>query len=214
MEELNKIGEQPADQIMSNVAEASENLSAGKSEEQGSPLGKFKDAKSLLGAYNELEKEFTKKCQRLSELEKHEADNVVENTAPVYMQNDWQNEIQSFLESHKEAQSFAKDIAKELMENKDLANSPNALDLAYAKVLSKNYKSADELLGDETFVNEKILNNEKIRSQIINDYLKGVVQNSTPPLILDNKGSSLGFSIEQTPKSLEEARKMVEKMFK
>ena len=26
---------------------------------------------------------------------------------------------------------------------------------------------------DETFVNEKILNNEKIRSQIINDYLKG-----------------------------------------
>lgn len=32
-------------------------------------FGKFKDAKSLLNAYNSLEAEFTKRCQRLRELE-------------------------------------------------------------------------------------------------------------------------------------------------
>lgn len=32
-------------------------------------LGKFKDVKSLLNAYNSLESEFTKRCQRLKELE-------------------------------------------------------------------------------------------------------------------------------------------------
>ena len=33
-------------------------------------IGKFKDAKSLLEAYNNLQSEFTRKCQKLSELEK------------------------------------------------------------------------------------------------------------------------------------------------
>lgn len=32
-------------------------------------LGKFKDVKSLLDAYNSLQSEFTKRCQRLKELE-------------------------------------------------------------------------------------------------------------------------------------------------
>ena len=33
-------------------------------------IGKFKDAKSLLESYNNLQSEFTRKCQKLSELEK------------------------------------------------------------------------------------------------------------------------------------------------
>ena len=33
-------------------------------------IGKFKDTKSLLEAYNNLQSEFTRKCQKLSELEK------------------------------------------------------------------------------------------------------------------------------------------------
>lgn len=33
-------------------------------------IGKFKDAKTLLSAYNNLQSEFTRKCQKLSELEK------------------------------------------------------------------------------------------------------------------------------------------------
>ena len=32
-------------------------------------LGKFKDAQSLLKAYNSLQSEFTKRCQRIKELE-------------------------------------------------------------------------------------------------------------------------------------------------
>jgi len=36
-------------------------------------LGKFKDVKSLLSAYNSLQAEFTKRCQRLKELETESA---------------------------------------------------------------------------------------------------------------------------------------------
>ena len=40
----------------------------GVSEEEVS-LGKFKDVKALIHAYNSLEAEFTKRCQRIKELE-------------------------------------------------------------------------------------------------------------------------------------------------
>lgn len=43
---------------------------------EGSSLGKFKSEQSLLEAYNNLQAEFTRKCQKLSELEKHSLDNV------------------------------------------------------------------------------------------------------------------------------------------
>ena len=38
--------------------------------EKGETIGKFKSVEALYDAYNNLEKEFTKKCQRLSEIEK------------------------------------------------------------------------------------------------------------------------------------------------
>ena len=50
----------------SQSAEAEENL--GEQKESVS-FGKFKDANSLLNAYNSLQSEFTKRCQRLKELE-------------------------------------------------------------------------------------------------------------------------------------------------
>ena len=46
---------------------------AGAQEEKGAKteisLGKFKDVNALLSAYNSLESEFTKRCQRIKELE-------------------------------------------------------------------------------------------------------------------------------------------------
>ena len=35
----------------------------------GSPIGKFKSVEALYSAYNNLQAEFTRKCQKLSELE-------------------------------------------------------------------------------------------------------------------------------------------------
>lgn len=212
MSEINNIGEQPNTlDLTSNVAEASLDNSAGVSEVEGSPIGKFKNAGSLLSAYNELEKEFTKKCQKLSELEKQNADNV--DTTPVYMLENWRNEIKEFLTSHNEAQKYSKEIAKELMQNKELASSKNALELAYAKVLAKNFKSEDTLLEDDSFIENKILKNDKIKSRIINEYLNEISKKKSPPVVLNNKGSSLGFSVSETPKTFDEAIKIVEKMF-
>ena len=44
-------------------------------EQVAADLGKFKDVKALLNAYNSLEAEFTRRSQRLKELEASKADN-------------------------------------------------------------------------------------------------------------------------------------------
>ena len=51
-----------------------------ESEEKELSLGKFKDVKSLLSAYNSLQSEFTKRCQKVKELEGIITDNL---TKPV-----------------------------------------------------------------------------------------------------------------------------------
>ena len=61
-------GEQPKDLDIQTVATDGDDGSIGNPE--GSPLGKFKDSAKLLDAYNELQSEFTRKCQRLSDAEK------------------------------------------------------------------------------------------------------------------------------------------------
>ena len=65
-----KIIEQPVletEQIQNNFD--SEN-------QDGSIYGKFKDAKSLLDAYNNLEAEFTRKSQKLAEFQKEYGENA------------------------------------------------------------------------------------------------------------------------------------------
>ena len=61
-------GEQPENLNVQTVATDGEKGT--EKSDYGSPLGKFKDLDSLLNAYNELQSEFTRKCQRLSETEK------------------------------------------------------------------------------------------------------------------------------------------------
>jgi predicted nuclease with TOPRIM domain len=53
-------------ELKSHTAEAEHNLGEGKSEVS---LGKFKDVNALIEAYNSLQSEFTKRCQKLKELE-------------------------------------------------------------------------------------------------------------------------------------------------
>lgn len=59
-------------QATAQTAGAEENKGA---EKQAVSLGKFKDAESLLSAYNSLQSEFTKRCQRIKELEGKLAEN-------------------------------------------------------------------------------------------------------------------------------------------
>lgn len=73
MEQEKIYGEQPAEskQAQEGIALKEENEQDGASTLQsGSQFGKFSCAEDLVNAYNNLQAEFTRKCQKLSEIQK------------------------------------------------------------------------------------------------------------------------------------------------
>ena len=79
-------------------------------------LGKFKDVNALLSAYNSLQAEFTKRCQRIKELE-HSA--AVDKDTPTEQSAKAENRTLSITEEEK--QDFIKGYLKEIMGAKSKA---------------------------------------------------------------------------------------------
>lgn len=134
------------------------------SENAGETTSRFKTPDELLKAYECLEKEFTKRSQKLKALEKELSEKAPSNVA--YAQNDWQQKVDDFFESRPEIAPFKKEIAEEILKN-DLGSNENCLEIAGARVVLNNYKSPKDYLFDEDFVVENVLSNEKIRDRII-----------------------------------------------
>ena len=170
--------------------------------------GKFKDAQSLLEAYNNLQAEFTRKCQKLSELEKTQQSEAV----PVFSKEDWQNKVSDFVNTHSEAKKFASEISQEIISNPSLQKKEDALELAWAKVLGKNYKGVDEIVKDEKFVNDYVLSSEQIKQKILSSYIKELDTN-LPPFVTSSSGGEIAFSKPIKASTLSEAKQLVEEIF-
>ena len=152
LEEENKIGEQPE---VLNVHTAAADIDEGIKEDKGSPLGKFKDSEALLDAYNELQSEFTRKCQKLSDTEKKLQDVTSSSTGKEEDNQNkfaWEDKIDEFLQSHKNASSLVEDITAEIINDDTLRNSEDGLEKAYSRVIEKKYIPHEELVKNNEFL--------------------------------------------------------------
>lgn len=215
MEEKIFNGEQPEITNVHTVATDGEN---GTSEMTGSPLGKFKDSEKLLDAYNELQSEFTRKCQRLSEAEKKLQDislvsNTSEETETKVNEFAWNKNISEFLQSHKNASLLVEEITNEIINDNTLRESEDGLEKAYARVIEKKYIPESELVRDENFLTNYIYSNEEIKNKIIQEYVASL-QNSKNPITVNNSSFNRGVAVNNKFTSLEDAKKYVEHMFK
>ena len=199
-------GEQPKTNFTEseNGAIMQENDMAQQKSENGSPLEKFKNFSELEKAYVSLEKEFTKKCQALKEL-KEQCDNVEKTSTPQYLQQGWNEKVKDFFGSNPQAKQFADEISTILASDKVLASSENSLEKAFEKVKANNFKTKDEMINDDNFVNNYVLTNGKIREKIINDYLSQVMANKVAPLISNGSGANVMVTPKSKPSTLKEA---------
>lgn len=178
----------------------------------GSSYGKFKDAESLFSAYNNLQAEFTKKCQKLSELEKSEVQDVEQNQ-PIFLSENWNEKVSGFLETNSEAGEYANEISDIILKNEEIAKSPNALELAWAKVVQNNYIAPKKLSSDENVFNNYIFSNEDLKNKVLSLYLKELENTKTPPTISSHTGGAIAFAAPQKANTLSEAKSLVEKIF-
>ena len=218
--EEKEIREQPENgvvNVQSGIVEDVERGTALTTENSGS-LGKFKDAESLLQSYNNLQAEFTKKCQKLSELTSllegqggaQEKEEKVEH-AKVFENENWKSDVSTFLNENLEAREYSGEIANEILNDKSLQSSPNALELAWARVMKRNYARPETLAFDQNFITEKILSRSEVKKQVIDEYFKNLQNTKTPPVIA--KTGVVATTTIKQPTTMTEAKLAVEKLF-
>lgn len=225
MEGMN-LGEQPSVQGMQGAGAQSENLNnqtTAKTETQGSSYGKFKDATSLLEAYNNLQSEFTRKSQKLAQLEKetlskeddalHKDNSASENREVMYKSATWRQMVADFLAKNPQAKSEAKEMSKILLNNKDIATSKDCLNLAYKLSLANKYVEPASLLNNDEFLEKYVASNPRVQKLIIGNYINSLKNRPTAPATISGEPKSLSKSNAKKISTLTEARKTIEKMF-
>ncbi len=177
--------------LNAQAAEAEANTGAKKDEVS---YGKFKDADALYSAYNSLQAEFTRRCQRLKELE--EAD---KKTAE-------RKNLGETDEKDGQASSCGR------RENAPDNPRPERRSLPNEEEREKNSTRADalkqdlsiEAKGDEA--PERVIS-EKEKEDVLKEYLEGILTKKTGAVLMDGAGASLKTP-RARPRTVEEAGKL------
>ena len=194
-----------------NVINITEEESAVSEVGSQGTYGKFKSAEKLLEAYNNLESEFTKKCQLLSELQKDKRQE--ESSAPstqTETQTSQQNEDDQF-SAFLLANEMAKPFEEEIKEKVSSTNQPSPYEVAWAKVVL-GHLNAEQKTSDP-IVNNYVLSDENVRKEVIQEYLSDLAKHKPPQVISSAGGERVSSVSPDTPTSLSEAKEMVRRMF-
>lgn len=170
----------------------------GENKEQKQNFGKFKNPSELYKAYCELEREFTKRSQKLKQLESEQCGFASEEQ--------WREAVDKFFNETPSAKSFAREIACKIMEEPQLKNDRNCLSVALTRVLLDKFKSPEELMQDGQFLEKYVFGSKDIKDRIVSEYLSGV-RNGQPPIILVENGTQC-VAPSLKPKTIQEAGMM------
>lgn len=163
--------------------------------------GKFKDAESLLRAYNNLEAEFTKKSQKLKSLEGELEQEAIKNTKKAEVDK----KVDDFVTKFEIVKPFSSALKESLMSDDNLSLEEEAV-----KHIANNYKTALDYINDEEFLNNYVYSNQQIKDKIVKDYLSKLTQNS--PIKVDSKAITL--TPPKVPTNFTEAGKIAKTIIK
>ena len=170
---------------------------------EGSIYGKFKDAQSLLDAYNSLQSEFTRKSQKLADLQK-QIDNHLTLTKS--------DSIDEILNDSTDSDKYKKEITKILENDKELSNLSNKNRVAF-KIIKEAENKAAELLNDPEYMDKYINSRQEIKDKIITNYLSNQESSPSLPKVISGNASNIYFSPSiSSPNTLKDAGEILTKM--
>ena len=185
----------------------------GNSEEPVS-LNKFKDEKSLQKAYQSLEAEFTKRCQRLKALEEENKMLKVSaetSVTPSAEQNGDDNDaLKEFFIKYPEAVDVIKEISAYAV-GEDFGKS-GFMERAYVNYLKDAYDKLKKDSATEEYLLSQI-EGTSIKDEIIREYLAGVKNSNKAPVLL-GEGGDIALSPLKKPRSLREAGLLAQQIIK
>ena len=211
MEEENKIEEQP-EMLETSVEDKNMGSSEGLQEvepniseaERGVPIGKFKKVEDLFEAYNNLQAEFTRKCQRLSALEKEKIAQETEETSA-------QKSLEQFLSTKQEAVLYAQELKDRVQQDESLQKEEDPYGKAWANILYEKLSGPN--IAKEPLVKNLILKDEELKNLVIENYVEQIKKQNTPIVMSSNSGERVTKVVAPKPDSFEEAKKVVLDLF-
>ena len=135
------------------------------------PYGKFKDAESLLKAYESLESEFTRRSQRLKAIEGGLEDRFRKEKTVEKAEGKIDDD-EGFLRRYPNSSQFSKDIESELK------NGLLKREEAYIKILERNLFEVKNKPYEQG--EEKLPVDKEFSAIVIQDYLKKIMQEGNP----------------------------------
>ncbi len=233
--------EQPTMEPANTLDKVNENRAV--SDVGSQDLGKFKSPQALLDAYNNLQAEFTRKSQLLSQLQKdkigsdktqnqenfeknqensiknqenlqkfEEMEETIENQeisqscVQIGDDQEYEEKLSQFLSERPEAEKYADEIKNYLKSN--LNNNP--FENALANVILSHIVT--KKIGDP-MIDDYVLSNEQVKNKIIENYLSELA-NCKPPVVMSSQGGErVSGVLPDRPKTLAEAKKIVNNMF-
>lgn len=195
---------EPADVLNVTEDNSAESDSGSQNDNFGEDrFGKFKTADALYEAYKNLQAEFTKKCQKLSEFEKDKT----EESKPS--QEELEDGLSSFLFENADAKNYSDELKKKVMsEEKD---SP--FENAWAKIFMETVASKDAQKYESPIFKKYVFDDEELKNKVIEIYMKDLNSNKPPILLSSDHGQQVTKLEPAAPNSLKEAKKLVEDMF-
>lgn len=173
--------------------------------QEGSMLGRFKDAQTLLEAYNHLQAEFTRKSQKLAEFQR-------ENEKSAFFNK--QNTSDAKLEEQTTDNDKYKKEIEEILSANSFDGLPNKNQVAFNIAKTIEEKVAENL-NNSQFVDEYLQNNQELKNKIIGEYLSSLNNISPAPKVISGNPSTIHYSnTTSSPRTLKEAGEIFSKMLK
>ncbi len=164
-------------------------------------FGKFSSATELKNAYDSLQAEFTRRSQRLKELER-ENEKLKSCEQPLAsQQSDFHGE-EGFFKNNPEAEQIKSLLYEIATESEDKAQG--FLERAYLTYLKNKLKSADEEYSSTKYLTKKALENEEVKSGVIKEYLDRIYASKPTARLSTGNGGAI-IAPPSKPKTLQEA---------
>ena len=173
-------------------------------------LGRFSSADELLGAYNSLEAEFTRRCQKLKELER-ENERLI--SAEQSKKNSSVKDFQvgkGFKEKYPETNEIMSSLYEIAAKSGDEAEG--FLERAYVNYLKGEMENQKNYYTSNGYILESAGKTQAVKDEIIREYLMGV--NDSKPTVGRFKGN--GESVvtpPSKPKTLSDASRIANLIF-
>ena len=137
-----------------------------------------------------------------------DSDNVKENQDNFHAdEQENLDKLNQFLDENNDAKAYADEIKDYLKSNNGIKNP---FENVWANIVLSHIKSNEK---DDPIINQYIFSNEDLKNKIIENYLNEL-SNSRPPMVLSSQGGERVSGVfPDSPKSLAEAKKIVNNMF-